>query len=248
LSIHTIENKNLNFSTLSIDKISSKWRQWRDLPNRIADAILPTEFAKNYRLIRPYTSCSTARLRGLERAIKYAIDRQIPGDVVECGTALGGSAAFMGLTLNRLNSNRQLWVFDTFEGLPPPTAADPDYDRAKFWTGKCRGELSEVENLFQQCGILERSRLIKGLFQDTLPVAEVEKIAVLHVDGDWYESVKSCLEHLYDRVSPGGVIQIDDYGHWAGARKAVTEFFQHRQIDPKLHYLDYTGRQFVKPS
>ena len=72
-------------------------------------------------------------------------------------------------------------------------------------------------------------------------------IAVLHLDGDWYDSVKVCLEHFYDRVSPGGIIQIDDYGHWQGARKAVDEFMATRHITVPLRYLDYTGRQLVKP-
>jgi (2Fe-2S) ferredoxin len=88
---------------------------------------------------------------------------------------------------------------------------------------------------------------VKGLFQDTVPRCDVGPIAVLHLDGDWYESVKVCLDHLYDRVSPGGVIQIDDYGHWEGARKAVDEFMVARRLTGPLRYLDYTGRQLIKP-
>src|SRR5207244_2320137 len=76
---------------------------------------------------------------------------------------------------------------------------------------------------------------------------DVSAIVVLHLDGDWYDSVKVCLAHLYDRVSPGGIIQIDDYGHWQGARKAVDEFMAARHITVPLRYLDYTGRQLVKP-
>jgi hypothetical protein len=225
-------------------------RRWRDIPWYLAEVreiLIPGQFSKHYRVIHPYTMCSTARLRGLYQAVQYVVSRNIEGDVVECGTARGGSAALMGLTLNQLHSDRMLWVFDSFEGLPPPSKANPDYESAKYWTGKCRGELPEVENLFRRCSILERSQLIKGLFQDTLSIARVNKIAVLHIDGDWYESVKVCLDYLYDCVTPGGVIQIDDYGHWAGARQAVSEFFQKRCIIPKLRYLDYTGRQFIKP-
>jgi len=70
---------------------------------------------------------------------------------------------------------------------------------------------------------------------------------VLHLDGDWYESVRVCLEYLYDRVTPGGVIQIDDYGHWEGARRAVDEFISNRGIRAPLRQLDYTGRQLIKP-
>jgi hypothetical protein len=187
------------------------------------------------------------RLRGLYHALEYVVANEIRGDVVECGTARGGSAALMGLTIQRLKSDRTLWVFDTFAGLPPPTENDPDYEDAKKHVGTCRGELKEVQQLFADLQILNRYVMVKGMFQDTLPLAGISGIAVLHLDGDWYESVNTCLEYLYDRVSPGGVIQIDDYGHWAGARKAINEFLARRSINVKLRYLDYTGRQFTKP-
>jgi len=173
--------------------------------------------------------------------------RHIPGDVVECGTARGGSAALMGLALKEAGAARTLWVFDTFEGIPAPTVADPDHEIATLYTGAFRGGLDEVQDLFRRLGILDRAKLVKGLFQDTVPRSDVRAIAVLHLDGDWYDSVKVCLEYLYDRVSPGGIIQIDDYGHWQGARKAVDEFMTARHITVPLRYLDYTGRQLIKP-
>jgi hypothetical protein len=187
-----------------------------------------------------------ARLRGLYAAIQHVAEQQVPGAIVECGTARGGSAALLGLALKRFNERRPLWVFDTFEGMPPPTAADPDYELAAPYTGHFRGELAEVTSLFARLEILENARLVKGRFEDTIPQADIAKIAVLHIDGDWYESVKVCLDQLYDRVSPGGVIQIDDYGHWEGARKAVDEFLLARHIPQALRYLDYTGRQLLK--
>ena len=107
-------------------------------------------------------------------------------------------------------------------------------------------ETGGVSALFASLEILETSHLIKGRFKETLPHTDLGKIAVLHIDGDWYESVKVCLEQLYDRVSSGGIIQIDDYGHWEGARKAVDEFFDNRGIPCVLDYLDYTGRRVVK--
>ena len=131
--------------------------------------------------------------------------------------------------------------------MPAPSKGDPDYELAKLREGECRGAYKEIIGLINQLGIQENTHLVKGLFQETLPQAEVMKIAVLHVDGDWYESTKTCLDHLYDKVTPGGIIQIDDYGHWAGARKALHEFFESREIQPNLKYLDYTGRQFTKP-
>jgi len=228
----------------SLDWITS---QARDAWLHARDSRSSRPFAIAYRTVRPYTMSGPARLRGLYGGVHEVVARGVPGDVVECGTARGGSAALMGLALKELGTARALWVFDTFEGIPPPSAADPDRHIAELYTGDFRGELSQVQALFARLGILDRAHLVKGLFQDTVPVTTVGAIAVLHLDGDWYDSVMVCLEHLYDRVSPGGVIQIDDYGHWEGARKAVDEFMARRGIRAPLRYLDYTGRQFTKP-
>jgi hypothetical protein len=154
----------------------------------------------------------------------------------------------MALAIADSGRPRRLWCFDTFEGIPAPTTEDPDYDLAVEYTGKLKGELAEVRSLLGTLGVAHFTHLVKGRFQDTLPRADVGAIALLHVDGDWYESVKVCLECLYDRVTPGGLIQIDDYGHWQGARKAVDEFLRARTIGAKLTRIDYTGRQFVKPA
>jgi hypothetical protein len=131
--------------------------------------------------------------------------------------------------------------------LPEPSKADPDWRIAKGYVGRCRGEVEQVRSFFQEVGILGKSRIVKGLFQDTLAKAEISQIAVLHLDGDWYDSVRVCLEGLYDRVSPGGIIQIDDYGYWAGARRAVDEFIEKENIDVELQQIDYEGRQLTKP-
>jgi hypothetical protein len=109
-------------------------------------------------------------------------------------------------------------------GYSCPTLDDPDYEIAKTFTGNFRGELEEVTALFEELRIIQVAHLIKGRFQDTLQRTDTGPIALLHLDGDWYESTKSCLDQLYDRVSPGGVVQIDDWGYWAGARKANSEF------------------------
>lgn len=222
------------------------YSQARDVVLRIRYGAAATDFARAYRAVRPFSMAGPARLRALHDAVADVIAREVPGDVVECGTAHGGSAALMGLALARARAPRTLWAFDTFEGIPPATEADPDFAIARLYTGDFRGEQAEVEALLARLGVLERTRLVKGLFQDTVPVAPIGAIAVLHLDGDWYESVKVCLDHLYDRVSPGGVIQIDDYGHWEGARKAVDEFLARHRLTPRLRWIDYTGRQWIK--
>ncbi len=221
--------------------------QARDVFLDTWDSVSQQPFAQLYRIIRPYTVCGNTRLRGLYWAVEHVVAEDVPGDLVECGTARGGSFALMGLAMKQLGVARTLWAFDTFEGLPPPTDADPDQAVARFSTGGFRGDLCEVMGFLDRLGILSQCRLVKGPFQDTLPRCEVERIAVLHIDCDWYESVKACLHYLYDRVSPGGVVQIDDYGHWAGARKAVHEFLRQRSVQAPLRRLDYTGRQLIKP-
>jgi len=210
------------------------------------DAVSPSEFSRIYRRVRRRTMCSNARLRGLYRGAKYVVQRGIPGDFVECGCALGGSAALIALTLRELGAERDLWLFDTFEGLPAPTEDDPDLEIARMFTGTCLGTLQEVRELFWQLKIGERARFAKGMFQDTLPAAPVSEIAFLHIDGDWYESVKTCLENLYDKVVPGGLIQFDDYGCWKGARRAVDEFLKSRNLRGPLKRVDYAGRVLVK--
>ena len=211
------------------------------------DRVSPSEFSSLYRRIRTRTMCSNARLRGLYHGVRNVVENQIPGDIVECGTALGGSAALMALTLHQLAARRTLWVFDTFEGLPAPTPDDPDFEVANLYAGSCIGTLEEVQSLFVQLQVRDQVQFVKGLFQDTLPTVDISQIALLHIDGDWYESVKVCLDNLYDKVAPGGFIQFDDYGYWKGARKAVDEFLAARGIRAPLKRLDYSGRFLVKP-
>ena len=210
------------------------------------DAISPSEFSRLYRQVRRHTMCSNARLRGLYRAARYVVQHRIPGDFVECGCALGGSAALIKLTLRQLGESRALWLFDTFEGLPAPTAQDSDFEFANLYTGSCVGTVDEVRHLFEELRIEDGVHFVKGLFQEELPKTQVSEIALLHIDGDWYESVKTCLENLYDRVVPGGFIQFDDYGYWKGARRAIDEFLGSRKIQTTLVRLDYSGRQLVK--
>lgn len=210
------------------------------------DLVSPSEFSTLYRQVRTRTMCSNARLRSLYRAVRQVVSREIAGDVVECGSAQGGSAALMALTLRRMGAQRKLWLFDTFEGLPAPSSHDPDFEIADLFTGTCVGTLDEVRELFQRLQVADNVDFVKGLFQETLPVTPVARIAVLHIDGDWYESVKICLDCLYDKVVSGGVIQFDDYGYWQGARKAVDEFLGQRGMIARLQRIDYSGRFLVK--
>jgi AraC-like DNA-binding protein len=206
--------------------------------------VSPSHFASLFRKVSPLTMCSYARLLSLHRAVTYIEKNKIPGDIVECGVAHGGSAAIMALTLG--HHARRLWLFDTFEGLPAPSEKDPDLRIASAYTRAFDASLDEVQSSFRQLGIEQNIVMVPGLFKDTLPSCEVKSIALLHVDGDWYESVMTTLQNLYDRVAAGGVIQFDDYGHWAGARRAVDEFMNERHITQPLRRIDFSGRQLIK--
>jgi len=199
-------------------------------------------------LVAGHTWLPPARLKMLERHVKYIERRQIPGDVVECGVAAGGSAALLGKTLDRCRSSRTLYLFDTFEGLPPPTIDDPDYDEAIGWTGQCRGTLEQVQALFSTLSVPEgRVRYVPGLFQDTLPTAPVRTVALAHLDGDWYESTRTCLTLLWPRLSIGGIIQLDDYGRWKGCRRAVDEFLAERSDEFALRPIDEAAVFIKRP-
>ena len=256
ISLHNIGNLTSGNSTAQVARGQFKAERkhyrnrWADLRNRVVqfrDNIFPGEFTKIHKTISPYSMMSHARLRGIYDGICKVEKRGILGDLVECGTARGGCAALMGLTCSDTSPSRKLWIFDTFEGLPAPSPNDPDFELAKDREGDCKGNIDEVRALLGRLNVNCEPVLVKGLFQDTIPDSSVKQIAFLHLDGDWYDSTIVCLEHLYDKVATGGIIQIDDYGHWAGARKALHEFLEKRNICVDLEYLDYTGRQFTKP-
>jgi O-methyltransferase len=213
---------------------------------RYKDQLYPSDFGKLYRQIGPYSMMTHGRLRGLYRAVREAAAKGIQGDIVECGSAKGGSAALMALTARQARINRKVWVFDTFEGLPPPTSLDdPDYHDAVALTGQCRGSMEEIESLFGRLEI-NNYQLVKGLVQDTLRDPPVRQIAVLHLDVDWYEAMKTCLDQLWGLVSPGGIVQIDDYGFWAGARKATNEFMDDDPSRARLTKVDAVACQLRK--
>lgn len=196
--------------------------------------------------VRGHTAVWIPRLVALYQLTNEIDRRQVPGDIVECGVYNGGSAALMASASRNSPKKRRIWLFDSFQGLPQPTEQDGEKAQSCGWW--CHGDLEMVVTIFHKLQIPDsRVNIIKGWFHDTFPSAEINSIALLHIDADWYDSVKLCLERFYDYVRPGGFIAIDDYGHWEGCRKAVDEFMEARKIDTSLTYVDYTGRYFRKP-
>jgi O-methyltransferase len=188
------------------------------------------------RAVRPWTMTSNEKLFALVVAVRYVVDHEIPGDVVECGVWRGGSMQAIARVLAaRGATDRELHLFDTFEGMPPPTEQDVRHGgppaaellatrprTAKVWAV---ADLEDVRAGMAQVGYpAERVHYHPGLVEDTIPAQAPERIALLRLDTDWYASTRHELEHLYDRVPAGGVVIIDDYDYWEGSRKAVDEF------------------------
>lgn len=213
----------------------------------------PCSFTESLRMVllihkvRGYTAVFVPRLAALHKLGRQIDLASLPGDIVECGVYNGGSAALLASICCKQSSlTRDIWLFDSFEGLPKPT--EKDGEKAQHCGWWCHGDLSKVREILRKLHIPEHStHIVKGWFQDTFPVVQVREIALLHIDADWYESVKLCLEKFYDNILPGGYIVIDDYGHWEGCRKATDEFLRERAIEVQLTRVDYTGLYFQKP-
>jgi O-methyltransferase len=208
--------------------------------------------------VKPWTMTSYDRIFALIVAVRYTVANGIPGDVVECGVWRGGSMQAVARTLMAMNAaDRALHLFDTFEGMPPPTPVDRRLQgppAAEFLERGPRVQLyraiaglDEVRAGMEQTGYpAELIHYHPGLVENTIPAQAPERIALLRLDTDWYESTKHELEQLYDRVPSGGVVIIDDYDYWEGSRKAVDEFIARTNARLLLVPID-TGRITIKP-
>lgn len=205
----------------------------------------------------PHTMGGRKALENAFNIVADIEDKGVPGCLVECGVAEGGTAAMMGMTNRALGTvNRVKWFFDSYEGLPEPTAEDYHDGRAGEFIrplpkGSCLGTLEQVSGLlFSELRFEpEQTNLVKGWFQDTVPprAGKLGPIAVLRLDGDWYESTKIPLDAFYDDVSPGGYVIVDDYATCYGSRKAVDEFRTEQKITTPLQQDGRGGIYFIKP-
>ncbi|MBS0171440.1 MAG: class I SAM-dependent methyltransferase [Nitrospira sp.] len=212
------------------------------------------------RRVQPYTMTSPERLFALIQAVRYVSNAGIPGDIVECGVWKGGSMMAAALTLLECQDrSRDVHLFDTFEGMTGPTDRDTSIDGvtaqvllqsssksdpASVW---CCAALEDVIAAMRGTGYdTERVHFVKGPVEETIPGHSPARIAILRLDTDWYESTMHELTHLFPRLSQGGVLLIDDYGHWKGCRAAVDEYFADNNIPILLNRIDYTGRLAVK--
>ena len=211
----------------------------------------------------PYTMTGVARLQATIDAVRYCERRGIPGAFAECGVWRGGSILAMILTLQSIGSDdRDIYLYDTFEGMTAPTEHDVsplDPPALATWEDAAgSGERPWAElfspDVFDEETVREtvlstgyppaRVHFVKGPVEETLPGRRPDDLALLRLDTDWYESTLHELTHLFPRLASAGVLIVDDYGHWQGAKRAVDEYFAYSPI--LLNRIDYTGRIGVK--
>lgn len=227
--------------------------QWPDLS---------AEDMKTVRAVDQFTMTSVERRYHLLESVRHLVKRGISGAIVECGVWRGGSMMLVAQALRACqDTTRDLFLYDTFEGMPPPTEADKDFsgnsadarmdadndgkEASLVWA---IASLEDVKQHMATVGYpMERMHFVAGKVETTIPGTMPRQIALLRLDTDWYESTAHELEHLYPLVVSGGVVIIDDYGYWKGARKAVDEFLAKTPDRILLHRIDDTGRAFVKP-
>lgn len=212
------------------------------------------EFQDLLQEIRPYTMLSEERLHSLYALARRACEDDIPGNFVECGVAGGGSSALLAAVIKRHSRRpRILFSFDTFEGMPSPTADDTHGDRKAddtgWGTGTCAAPESSVREACSRLGAGDVIETVRGHFRDTLPGMRdrVGVISLLHMDADWYESTRDILENLYDQIGWGGLVQVDDFGYWEGCAKAIREFEAEQNLRFEMQRIDACGVWFVKP-
>lgn len=210
--------------------------------------------------IKEYTRTTPERIYALKQAVAYIVKNNIPGDIVECGVWRGGNImAIARLLHEHKDLSRELYLYDTFEGMSEPTEKDIAFsgeqatdllnqsekdDNSSVW---CYAGLEDVQaNMKSTPYPFEKFHFIQGKVEDTIPANMPERIALLRLDTDWYESTRHELVHLFPRLVKGGVIIIDDYGHWEGARLATDEYLKENNVEILLNRIDYTGRIAVK--
>lgn len=238
-----------------------KKKKKKSLPQEV---IYPRDFDEERKqlcqAVRPFTMTNAEKLNAAVEAVEYVVKNGIEGAIVECGVWKGGSSMAMAMTMMRLNAEpREFFLFDTFTGMPAPTDSDisvhgkmarDKFDQTKLSADSsewARSPLDEVKLNMAKSGYPEAMcRFVQGKVEETIPAVLPEKIAILRLDTDWYESTKHEMVHLFPRLVPQGILIVDDYGHWLGSKKAVDEYVAENNIRIFLSRIDYSCRVAVK--
>jgi hypothetical protein len=194
--------------------------------------------------VRPFTMITTESLMDLAFQVEHVLTQDIPGDFVECGVWRGGASFLMAELLQRAGAtDRKVWLFDSFDGLPPPTQIDgpaaihyTEHTDSPSYFDNCRASLDDVRRAAADLGVTSHTEFVKGWFDQTLSTARarIGPIALLRIDCDWYDSLRCCSENLYDQVADRGFIVLDDYYTWDGCAIAVHEFLGKRGLPNRI--------------
>jgi O-methyltransferase len=191
------------------------------------------------------TMIGMERMDNLEFCVSDVLRRGVPGDLIETGVWRGGAAILMRGVLKAYgDSQRRVWVADSFQGLPhpdpqrfPSDAGDPHWTFTALAVSQ-----DQVKDNFARYGLLDdQVQFLPGWFRDTLPTAPIEQLSILRIDGDMYESTIEALNFLFPKVAPGGYVIIDDYGCLPACRAAVDDYRSEHEITEALQTIDWTG-------
>jgi O-methyltransferase len=191
-----------------------------------------------------HTMIGRKRLENVQFCAETALADSIKGDFIETGIWRGGTCIFMrGILAAYGVTDRTVWAADSFEGVPPPTwPEDEGFDISSSVLPVLAVSLDEVRELFSRYDLLDDNvKFLKGWFKDTLPAAPIERLAILRLDGDLYESTMDALVPLYDKVGPGGFVIVDDYGSCPPCKHAIDDFRSQRGISDTLQTIDAQG-------
>jgi len=219
------------------------------------DLSLDKEFLQVYEKIKPFTMVEIERCYALYQSLLYISKYDIKGDLVECGVWKGGSAMLMAYAMQQAGiTNRKIYLYDTYEGMAKPGEMDGQSEKEEWESLRvndslnkmCYSPIEEVKANMAKTGYpSENIVYIKGKVEDSIPSTLPDGISLLRLDTDWYDSTRHELNFLYPLLSSKGVLLIDDYGAWEGARKAVDEYFAGK-TNIYLHRIDWTGRLIIK--
>ena len=239
-------------------KIEHKNSWYKRNEHRIAE--ISNDELKMIKEITNLSMSTPANHWAIIQSIKHIKENNIEGELVECGVWKGGNLILFKKMLQKFDLEKKIFAFDTFEGMPKPGKEDFDlkdinaeniYKNYKKKDLKwCYSNLDEVEkNVSDHFNDYKKSfNFIKGKVEETLEIEKnlPQNISLLRLDTDFYESTKKELEILYPRLCKGGVLIIDDYGHWKGSKKAVDEYFSLEKNFLWLHRIDYASRLYIK--
>jgi O-methyltransferase len=213
-----------------------------EIKRKIRDLFCPDPIESLIKKVSPYTMVEPEKIKNLIRLCEYLNQKGVEGDFVECGVCKGGTAAILS---KYMGTGRHLWLYDSFEGLPEATSRDGE--EAKKLTCKCLASPADVKEVMGIVSTKEdRYTIKKGWFSETFKEKLPSKVALLHCDADWYESVILTLEIFYGLIPRGGCVILDDYGCWEGSREAFYDFCAKHNEKPLLERVGYSQAYWIK--